>query len=99
MLLSDKTDAQYAAQDSSNQSLSSMSLNIKGMTCAGCVMIIEKTLLQVPGVHTAEVNLEKGTAIVKYDDTQITESNILQAKVQDNFKLSLPTEQPQQAIQ
>lgn len=46
MLLSDKTDMPYTAQNSDNQSQSSMSRNIKGMTCAACVISGEKAILQ-----------------------------------------------------
>ena len=32
-------------------------LPIEGMTCASCVNRVEKALLKVPGVNSAEVNL------------------------------------------
>jgi Cu+-exporting ATPase len=39
-------------------------LPIEGMTCASCVARVEKALLRVPGVATAEVNLATETASV-----------------------------------
>ncbi|MEJ2620695.1 MAG: heavy metal translocating P-type ATPase [Candidatus Thiodiazotropha sp.] len=39
-------------------------LNVSGMTCPHCVSNVEKALLEVPGVESAEVALEEGKAIV-----------------------------------
>jgi len=39
-------------------------LSISGMSCAGCVSSVEKALLGVPGVITAEVNFAEHTADV-----------------------------------
>jgi len=40
-------------------------LTIEGMTCASCVMRVEKALAKVPGVVSAEVNLATETARVQ----------------------------------
>jgi P-type Cu+ transporter len=40
-------------------------LTIEGMTCASCVMRVEKALAKVPGVLSAEVNLATETARVQ----------------------------------
>jgi Cu+-exporting ATPase len=40
-------------------------LSIEGMTCASCVARVEKALLKVPGVTSAQVNLATETAEVK----------------------------------
>jgi P-type Cu+ transporter len=40
-------------------------LTIEGMTCASCVMRVEKALAKVPGVVSAEVNLATETARVR----------------------------------
>ena len=42
------------------------SLRIEGMTCASCVSRVEKALLKVPGVISAEVNLATETAQVTW---------------------------------
>ncbi len=41
-------------------------LPIEGMTCASCVTRVEKALLEVPGVGSAEVNLATESASVTY---------------------------------
>ena len=43
---------------------SSVTLAVEGMTCASCVARVEKALLRVPGVVSAEVNLATETATV-----------------------------------
>ena len=42
-------------------------LQVTGMTCATCVMRVEKTLAAVPGVQTASVNLATEEASVRAD--------------------------------
>lgn len=43
-------------------------IKIAGMSCGGCRAGVEKALLKVPGVLSAEVSLEKGEAAVDYDE-------------------------------
>lgn len=47
-------------------------LKIDGMTCGHCVRKVEKSLKSLPGVEVAKVDLKKGTAKVKYDDSKQT---------------------------
>lgn len=44
-------------------------IKINGMSCGNCVNKIEKALQQLNGVEKATVNLKKGMAKVKYDDS------------------------------
>jgi copper chaperone len=44
-------------------------LKIDGMTCGHCVGKVEKSLKSLPGVEVAKVDLKKGTAKVKYDES------------------------------
>ena len=50
---------------------SSLTLDVEGMTCASCVSRVEKSLLRVPGVLRAEVNLATETASVTLAVRQI----------------------------
>ena len=43
--------------------------DIKGMHCASCVRVIERTLQKVEGVKEASVNLATNKVIVSFDDT------------------------------
>ena len=46
-----------------------VSIDIEGMTCASCVSRVEKSLLKVPGVTSASVNLATERATVQLSDT------------------------------
>ena len=45
---------------------------VDGMTCHHCCTHVEKALQSVPGVAHAEVNLERGEALVEGDATDET---------------------------
>lgn len=58
-----------------------LSLLIQGMTCASCVNSVEKALLSVQGVHSAQVNLAEQSALVtaEFSNPQPLLNAILQA--------------------
>ena len=43
---------------------------IKGMHCASCASIIEKTLKKIEGVHAVEVNYGTEAAKISYDEAK-----------------------------
>ena len=49
-------------------SLTPIDIGIGGMTCASCVMRVEKALKKVPGVDSATVNLATESARVQVSD-------------------------------
>jgi copper chaperone CopZ len=49
-----------------------LTLRVKGMTCEGCAMSIEKALKEADGVVDARVSYERGEARIKFDDQKIT---------------------------
>lgn len=44
-------------------------LNVQGMSCQHCVRTVRQTLLEVPGVSSAEVTLKPGRATVVCEET------------------------------
>lgn len=52
-------------QEPAEASSQTHSLLIKGMTCASCVASVEKALLSVEGVQSAQVNLAEQSALVR----------------------------------
>lgn len=46
-------------------------LKIEGMTCQHCVSHVTEALEGVSGVASAKVNLKKGEAVVKSEDTPL----------------------------
>ena len=61
-------------------------LKVPAMDCAACTVVIKKALTQTKGVKTVDLSVEKRTATVVYDDTQITESQIEKAIEKSGFK-------------
>ncbi len=43
---------------------------IKGMHCAACEVLIEKKLLEIPGVKSVDASTDKGQAIVEFEGAQ-----------------------------
>lgn len=52
---------------------------IQGMHCVGCAMTIDGAVEDLPGVKSASTNYKRQTAVVEYDETQVTSADILQA--------------------
>ena len=47
--------------------MKTIQLNIRGMTCGGCVNNVKNVLQKTPGVSGVEVSLEQNRATVTYD--------------------------------
>ncbi len=56
-----------------------ITLAVAGMTCASCVMVVEKTLSKLPGVKSAVVNLALETATVEVDPTVVGPDELISA--------------------
>ena len=54
-------------------------LSVSGMTCASCVLAIDRTLRAVPGVSDANVNLAAEQASVNFDPRQVTPAEMIYA--------------------
>lgn len=64
---------------------------IKGMHCASCASIIEKTFKKIDGVHSVEVNYATEKAKVSFDETK-TSPHHLSKKIEPlGYSLVLPT--------
>ena len=61
-------------------------LNIEGMHCTGCSTRLEKVLNNVDGVEDARVSLEEKKADIKYDETQVSEKELIEAVEDAGFK-------------
>jgi len=62
--------------------METIQLNIKGMTCNGCVNSVKNVLQKTPGVTSVEVSLEQNCATVIYDPQQANPAQ-LKAAVED----------------
>jgi Cu2+-exporting ATPase len=52
-----------------------ITLSIEGMMCEKCENKVKTALLQTPGVESAVVSYEAGTAVVAYADGAMTRKN------------------------
>jgi copper chaperone len=57
-------------------------LNIKGMTCMGCVSSVTRVLKAAPGVADAQVTLEPAQARVQFD-AALTNAAQLKSALED----------------
>jgi mercuric transport protein len=51
-------------------------IHIEGMHCKMCSASVAKALKATTGVEKAEVNFEKGVAVVQFDDQKVTEAKL-----------------------
>ncbi len=51
-------------------------LNVKGMHCKSCEMLIKDSLSEVDGVKKVDVSLTKNTVTVYYDEKKVKEGMI-----------------------
>ncbi|MEO8347116.1 MAG: heavy-metal-associated domain-containing protein [Betaproteobacteria bacterium] len=62
--------------------METISLNVQGMTCGGCVASVTRVLKAVPGVADAAVTLQPGVAKVTFDPA-CANPDALRAAIED----------------
>lgn len=60
---------------------------IKGMHCASCAGTIERVLLKTSGVHSVSVNFASESALIEFDEKNISESDLARATESVGYKL------------
>ncbi|RYF39901.1 MAG: heavy-metal-associated domain-containing protein, partial [Comamonadaceae bacterium] len=71
-----------------------LTLSVEGMTCASCAGRVEKALLKVPGVASAEVNLATETAEVRWSVPGTDVAALTAAVEKAGYKAHLRQETP-----
>ncbi len=99
MQLVSKTD--LLKENTQNEPLEKITLDITGMKCAGCVRNVERTLTQYPGVVTSSVNLATSVAVVESSgvDASALASHLTQAGFPSQPRYSRTTPSKQNQIQ
>ena len=59
--------------------MATVTLNIDGMTCGGCVKSVTKVLTGLDGVRSATVSLENKNAQVEFDEGKIQIAQLVEA--------------------
>ena len=67
-----------------------VTLNVDGMTCAGCQAHVQEALAGKPGVTEASVNLLMKRAAVSFDPTVISPEALVEAVRESGYEASLP---------
>jgi copper chaperone CopZ len=63
-----------------------VTIRVEGMKCAKCSGAVTKALKATEGVEDAQVNHEKGEAVIKYDDQKLTEAKLREVINGTGFK-------------
>ena len=61
-------------------------MKVPAMDCAACTVVIKRALTQTKGIKNVDLNVEKRTATVVYEDTQITQAEIQKTIEKAGFK-------------
>lgn len=61
-------------------------LRISGMSCAHCVMRVNKALKAIPGVTDVQVDLQKAEAKVSYDEARVGVEKLIEAVVEAGYQ-------------
>lgn len=70
-----------------------LTLPVDGMTCASCVVRVERALATVPGVSGAAVNLATERATVRFDPARVSVEDLVRAVEESGYALRLPREE------
>jgi copper chaperone len=62
--------------------METITMNVKGMSCGGCVASVTRVLKALPGVSDVAVSLTPGTAKVTFDPVQ-TAAPALRSAIED----------------
>tara|TARA_Y100001968_G_scaffold64656_1_gene55410 strand:- start:2990 stop:3313 length:324 start_codon:yes stop_codon:yes gene_type:complete len=64
--------------------------DVKGMMCGGgCVKKINRAMDSIEGIKSREVNFEKSSMVVIYDDKIVNDKMIIAALQENNYSCSL----------
>ncbi|MGC8595905.1 MAG: mercuric transporter MerT family protein [Candidatus Kryptoniota bacterium] len=77
------------SQQGAERQYSAVVLSIRGMDCEACANGLQASLLQMKGVKSAQVNYKSGTAVIKYDSTQVAPSAFTSFLARVGFKASI----------
>ena len=80
----------------SKNTLQTITLPVEGMTCASCVLRVEKAFKKVDGVSEANVNLATENVALSYDPGRTDLSKLSTAIEEAGYKLLLP--QPSEGL-
>lgn len=72
--------------------MDTVTLNLRGMSCASCAAAIERTIKAVPGVQDCQVNFGMEQATVHLDPAQVQTETLQQAVEEIGYGASIPAD-------
>lgn len=79
-----------ASKAEAPRKLSTVVIQVQGMTCGACAGIVKASLEKVSGVQSAAVSFEKAEAQVEYNSSQVAMEKLVEAINQTGYQASLP---------
>ena len=70
-----------------------ITVQVKGMDCADCVLHVQKALTQIPGVDSAEVYLGAEKAVIRFQNDQPSAAAITQAVQDAGYEAFFPSDE------
>ena len=61
-------------------------IKVEGMKCSKCSASVTKALKATEGVEDVQVSSEKGEAVIKYDDSKLSETKLREVINSTGFK-------------
>ncbi len=65
--------------------METLTLNIGGMTCGGCVKSVTRILENTEGVVKAEISLENKNAVIEFDPAKTNPAALIEAVEDGGF--------------
>jgi len=62
-------------------------LNVEGMHCSSCEMLIGDELKELDGVNKIKVDHKSGTVEVKFDESKTTKQDIIETIKKEGYKV------------
>lgn len=69
--------------------MKTVTLDVQGMTCGGCVASVTRMLTGIAGVQSAQVSLDKAEAVVAFDEQQTAPAKLVAAVEDGGFDAAL----------
>ncbi|NQU79425.1 heavy-metal-associated domain-containing protein [Candidatus Woesearchaeota archaeon] len=64
-----------------------INLNVKGMHCQSCEMLIKDSLEEANGISSVDVSIKAGKVSVEFNDKKVSESRIKTIITKEGFEV------------
>ncbi len=75
-----------------------LQLNIKGMHCVSCEILIADEIESLPGVQNVKISATEGVGTVKMNGSETTSQQILEAVERAGYKAEIVSEEEEDVV-